>query len=162
MSNPTKYVFNHTMIRVKDPKASLKFYQDVLGMKLITTSENEAGKFTLYFLAYVDKVPESEAEKKKLAFSIPGVLELTHNHGTESDPQFAGYANGNKDPGRGFGHICVAVDNIEKACDRFEQEGVTFVKKLKEGKMHNIAFIADPDGYWVEIVTNPVHGQGPI
>jgi lactoylglutathione lyase len=45
--------------------------------RLITTSENEAGKFTLYFLAYVDKVPESEAEKKKLAFSIPGVLELT-------------------------------------------------------------------------------------
>jgi lactoylglutathione lyase len=39
---------------------------------------------------------------------------------------------------------------------------VTFVKKLKEGKMHNIAFIADPDGYWVEIVSNPVHGQGPI
>ncbi|CAM0141191.1 Lactoylglutathione lyase [Umbelopsis sp. WA50703] len=162
MSNPATYVFNHTMIRVKDPQASLKFYQNVLGMKLITKSVNEAGNFTLYFLAYVDKVPESEEEKKKLAFSIPGVLELTHNHGTESDPQFQGYASGNKEPGKGFGHICVSVDDIEKACERFEQEGVTFVKRLKDGKMHNIAFIADPDGYWVEIVTNPVHGSGPI
>lgn len=45
--------------------------------RLITTSDNEGGKFTLYFLAYVDKVPESEEEKKKLVFSIPGVLELT-------------------------------------------------------------------------------------
>jgi hypothetical protein len=48
-----------------------------LSARLITKSVNEAGNFTLYFLAYVDKVPESEEEKKKLAFSIPGVLELT-------------------------------------------------------------------------------------
>jgi lactoylglutathione lyase len=89
-------------------------------------------------------------------------MSTSSNHGTESDANFAGYANGNKEPGRGFGHICVSVDNIEKACERFEQLGVTFIKKLKDGKMHNIAFMADPDGYWVEIVTNPNYGSGPV
>ncbi|KAI9013773.1 lactoylglutathione lyase [Phycomyces nitens] len=161
-TDTSKYVFNHTMIRVKDPKISLKFYVDVLGMKLITKSDIEAGKFTLYFLAYVDKVPESEEEKRRLCFSIPGVLELTHNWGTENDADFA-YANGNKEPGRGFGHIAVLVDDIQKACERFEQLNVKFIKRLQDGSMKNLAFIADPDDYWVEIIENPtVVGRAPI
>ena len=77
---------------------------------------------------------------------LSGVLELTHNHGTESDPAFAGYASGNADPGRGFGHIAITVDDVEAACARFEQLGVRFQKKLTDGKMKNIAFILDPDG----------------
>jgi lactoylglutathione lyase len=80
-------------------------------------------------------------------FQLSGVLELTHNHGTESDPNFQGYANGNSDPGRGFGHIAITVDNIESACDRFEALGVPFKKRLTEGKMKNIAFLLDPDGF---------------
>ncbi|KAG2237938.1 hypothetical protein INT48_002499 [Thamnidium elegans] len=135
-TDPSKYTFNHTMIRVKDPKASLHFYTDILGMKFLTKSEFPQSKFTLYFLAYVDSVPESEEEKRKLAFSIPGVLELTHN--------------GNGEEGRGFGHIAIVVDNIEKACERFESMGVKFIKKLTDGTMKSIAFIADPDNYWVE------------
>ncbi|KAI8377083.1 lactoylglutathione lyase [Choanephora cucurbitarum] len=161
-TDTSKYVFNHTMIRVKDPKASIHFYTEVLGMKLITKSDFPNAKFTLYFLAFVDKVPESEEEKKKLAFSIPGVLELTHNWGTEDQEDFA-YANGNSDPGRGFGHIAVLVDNIEKACERFESLGVKFIKKLTDGSMKNIAFIADPDNYWVEIIANPtLTGNSPV
>ncbi|KAF7728332.1 Lactoylglutathione lyase [Apophysomyces ossiformis] len=161
-TDPSKYVFNHTMIRVKDPQASLKFYQEVLGMKYIHKFDNEGGKFTLYFLAYVDSVPESEEEKKKLAFGMPGVLELTHNWGTENDPEFS-YASGNKDPGRGFGHIAVLVDDLQKACERFEQLNVNFIKRLQDGKMHNIAFITDPDGYWVEILQNSaIAGASPI
>jgi Glyoxalase/Bleomycin resistance protein/Dioxygenase superfamily len=78
--------------------------------------------------------------------SPTGILELTHNHGTESDPNFKGYANGNSDP-RGFGHIAITVDNIEQACARFERLGVPFKKKLTDGKMRHIAFILDPDGY---------------
>ena len=81
-----------------------------------------------------------------------GILELTHNHGTESDPDFQGYASGNTDPGRGFGHIAITVPDIEKACARFETLGVPFKKRLTDGNMKHIAFILDPDGYWVEIV----------
>ncbi|KAI8971051.1 lactoylglutathione lyase [Pilobolus umbonatus] len=160
-TNPSKYVFNHTMIRVKDPKASIQFYTEVLGMKLLTKREFESSKFTLYFLAYVDTVPQSDEEAAKLAFSIPGVLELTHNWGTESQADFS-YANGNTEPGRGFGHTAILVDNIEKACERFEKLGVKFIKKLTDGSMKNIAFIADPDNYWVEIIANPrICGSAP-
>lgn len=83
---------------------------------------------------------------------IIGVLELTHNHGTESDPNFQGYASGNSDPGRGFGHIAITVPDIQKACARLEELGVPFKKRLTDGNMKHIAFILDPDGYWIEIV----------
>jgi lactoylglutathione lyase len=78
--------------------------------------------------------------------SRSGILELTHNHGTESDSEFQGYASGNTEPGRGFGHIAITVDNIEAACARFDKLGVSFKKRLTEGKMKNIAFLLDPDG----------------
>ncbi|KAH9484838.1 Lactoylglutathione lyase [Psilocybe cubensis] len=145
------YKFNHTMIRIKDPKVSLPFYQDVIGMELLAEKKFET--FTLYFLAFnhdgKDLTPE---EKNKQRFSREGVLELTHNHGTESDASFQGYSSGNSDPGRGFGHIAITVGNIEEACARFERLGVPFKKRLTDGTMKNIAFILDPDGYWIEVV----------
>ncbi|GJJ75902.1 lactoylglutathione lyase [Entomortierella parvispora] len=153
------YEFNHTMIRVKDPKASLEFYQEILGMQLVSTMENPGGKFTLYFLAYVNEKDRAELasktddQKRAYAFNRAGILELTHNWGTENDADFS-YANGNSNPGRGFGHTAIIVDNIDEACKRFESYGdkVKWVKKLTDGTMKNIAFIADPDGYWVEIL----------
>jgi len=145
------FKFNHTMIRVKDPKASLQFYTEILGMEIL--SEKNFGDFTLYFLAFDhDNGSLTAEEKEKSRFSREGVLELTHNHGTESDPNFQGYANGNSDPGRGFGHIAITVDDVDKACERFEKLGVTFKKRPTDGKMRHIAFILDPDGYWIEIV----------
>ena len=69
--------------------------------------------------------------------------------GTEDDPEFS-YHNGNEEP-RGFGHIGFAVPDLEAASARFEALGVSFVKRPQDGKMHNIAFIRDPDGYWIEI-----------
>ncbi|KXN81561.1 Lactoylglutathione lyase [Leucoagaricus sp. SymC.cos] len=141
------------MIRVKDPKSSLKFYQEVLGMDLY--EKHEFSDFTLYFLAYNHEGKELTDEVKRATrFGREGILELTHNHGTESDPNFQGYASGNADPGRGFGHIAITVDNIEAACDRFDKLGVQFKKRLTDGKMKHIAFILDPDGYWVEILPN--------
>lgn len=71
---------------------------------------------------------------------------------TESDSSFKGYANGNEEPGRGFGHICISVDNLDAACKRFDDLGVKFKKRPEEGRMRNIAFIYDPDNYWVEIL----------
>lgn len=85
----------------------------------------------------------SDEDMRAYAFGNPGTLELTWNWGTEApDSDFKGYANGNSDPGRGFGHICVAVDNLEEACARFEELGVRFIKKLTDGRMKTIAFIA--------------------
>jgi lactoylglutathione lyase len=105
---------NHTMIRVKDPEKSLTFYQDVMGMKLIRTVEAKQASFNLYFLGYDE--PQDKTGHKE------GLLELTWNYGTEKDTDFK-YHNGNDEP-QGFGHICVSVDDIHAACDRFEEKGV--------------------------------------
>ena len=108
-SNPppaetTGFQFNHTMIRVKDPKVSIDFYTRVLGMTFLSSSAFEFGKFSLYFLGYpTSEVPRSsEHELSKWMFTQnTGLLELTHNWGTENDSEFK-YHNGNNDP-RGFG-----------------------------------------------------------
>jgi lactoylglutathione lyase len=150
-SDVSTYAFNHTMIRVLDPVASIAFYEEVLGMKLLTKMDMK--DFTLYFLAYVregEVLPQDEDGLRSYVFSREGVLELTHNKG-HTEP----YHNGNSEPGRGFGHICVCVDDLHAACQRFKekfQDRVKFIKEPNSGSMKNIAFIADPDGYWVEIV----------
>ncbi|CAN1252953.1 Lactoylglutathione lyase [Linum perenne] len=109
-------------------------------------------KFSLYFMGYEDpaSVPSDAVERTVWTFSKKATIELTHNWGTESDPEFKGYHNGNSDP-RGFGHIGITVDDTYKACERFESLGVEFVKKPDDGKMKGLAFIKDPDGYWIEI-----------
>jgi len=116
-------------------------------------AESDFSDFTLYFLAFDHSNGQlSDEEKAKTRANREGILELTHNHGTENDPEFKGYASGNAEPGRGFGHIAISVDDIQAACERFEKLGVPFKKRLTDGKMRNIAFILDPDGYWVEII----------
>ncbi|KAI1346228.1 Glyoxalase/Bleomycin resistance protein/Dihydroxybiphenyl dioxygenase [Xylaria sp. FL0043] len=148
-TDPSKYRMNHTMIRVKDAEKSLKFYQEVLGMTLFRTVEQEAAGFNLYFLGYpgAEGVPENGFTALK-----EGLLELTWNYGTEKDESFS-YHNGNDQP-QGFGHICVSVDNIDAACERFESMNTNWKKRLTDGRMKNVAFLLDPDGYWVEIVQN--------
>lgn len=152
-SETQTYKFNHTMIRIKDPKASLDFYTRILGMKLVRNLDFPDWKFSLYFLAYVPEgevLPTEGSAQQKYATGREGVLELTHNWGTE-EMETTPYHNGNTEP-RGFGHICVSVPNIQEACARFERLNVSFQKRLGEGGMKNIAFIKDPDQYWVEIV----------
>ena len=109
-------------------------------------TEIKFSSFTLYFLAFDHTSGSATTQDKKATRRArEGVLELTHNHGTESDPDFH-YTSGNTDPGRGFGHIAVSVPDIEKACARLEGMGVPFKKRLTDGKMRNIAFALDPDG----------------
>lgn len=147
------YVFNHTMIRIKDLKKSLDFYTRVLGFTVIEKKDFNEAKFSLYFLALIkdrSQIPADAKERHIWRSRLHGVLELTHNHGTENDPDFS-YHHGNSEP-RGFGHLCVSVPDIRAACARFEELGVEFQKRLSDGNMKDIAFIKDPDGYWVEII----------
>eukprot|EP01024_Parvocaulis_polyphysoides_P032668 TRINITY_DN29225_c0_g2_i1.p1 TRINITY_DN29225_c0_g2~~TRINITY_DN29225_c0_g2_i1.p1 ORF type:complete len:252 (-),score=32.63 TRINITY_DN29225_c0_g2_i1:293-1048(-) len=154
------FIFQQTMMRVKDPEKSLNFYTGVLGMTLLAKLDFPPMEFSLYFLGYYPKeeIPEDPKERATWMFGLPAVLELTHNWGTEKpDNQFAGYHNGNNEP-KGFGHIGLAVPDVEGACARFEQLGVPFVKKPMDGKMKPLAFIQDPDGYWIEILNPTVSG----
>ncbi|RIV85964.1 lactoylglutathione lyase [Aurantiacibacter zhengii] len=151
------FVFNQTMLRIKDPKRSLPFYQYVLGMTLVRAIPFPEMAFTLYFLGYVspeDDLPGDDDGRLKYAFRQPAMLELTHNHGTE-DEDGEPYHDGNADP-QGFGHIGLAVPDVDAACARFDELGVEFVKKPNDGKMKGLAFIKDPDGYWIEIL-NPAN-----
>ncbi|CAM8958354.1 unnamed protein product [Rhodiola kirilowii] len=134
---------SETMYRIKDPKVSLDFYSRVLGMSLLKRLDFPEMKD-------VESAPGHPTEKTVWTFSKKGTIELTHNWGTESDPEFKGYHNGNTEP-RGFGHFGITVDDTFKACERFKSLGVEFVKTPDSGKMKGIAFIKDPDGYWIEI-----------
>ncbi|CAL5028524.1 unnamed protein product [Urochloa decumbens] len=151
------YFLQQTMLRVKDPKVSLDFYSRVMGMSLLKRLDFEEFKFSLYFLGYEDVTlaPADHIKRTEWTFRQKATLELTHNWGTENDPEFKGYHNGNSDP-RGFGHIGVTVDDVYKACERFERLGVDFVKKPDDGKIKGIAFIKDPDGYWIEIFDHTI------
>ena len=115
----------HTMVRVTDIGASLHFYCDLLGLKEIRRYENEAGKFTLIFLA-----AEGQTDAQ---------VELTYNWG--SNETYTG--------GRNFGHLAYAVDNIYETCQKLVDGGVTINRPPRDGHM---AFVRSPDGISIELL----------
>jgi len=120
----------HTMLRVGELERSLTFYTDVLGMHLLRRKDYPGGKFTLAFVGYGD---ESEA----------AVIELTYNWETSS-----------YNPGNGFGHIAIGVDDIYGVCKNIKAAGGNVVREpgpMKHGSTI-IAFVEDPDGYQVELI----------
>jgi len=120
----------HTMLRVGDLEKSLRFYCDVLGMRLLRRKEFPSGRFTLAFVGYGDE--ESNT-----------VLELTHNWDTD-----------HYDLGAGYGHVALGVDDIYDACARLRDKGATIVREpgpMKHGGAE-IAFLEDPDGYKIELI----------
>jgi len=147
-----EFIFQQTMYRIKDPKKSLEFYTGVLGMRLFKDLHFPEYKFSLYFLGFTPAgaIPAAEDDRTFWCFNQKATLELTHNWGTEKDD--TKYHNGNSDP-RGYGHIGIMVPDVEKACTRFEEQGVEFTKKPNDGKMKGLAFIKDPDGYLIEILS---------
>ena len=120
----------HTMIRVVDLERSLRFYTEVLGMKLMRRMDYPEGKFTLAFIGYGDE-------------SGNAVIELTHNWGVAS------YELGNA-----FGHIAIAVDDAYKACEEIKSRGGKVTREAGPMKYSAtvIAFVEDPDGYKLELV----------
>ena len=149
------YVFNQTMMRIKEPERSMDFYTRVMGMRLVRKLDFPEMKFTLYFLGYLaDRqaglVPQDDAHRTTYTFGREAMLELTHNWGTETQQDFA-YHDGNAEP-QGFGHICFNVPDLEAAQAWFDEHDVTFVKRADQGKMKDVIFVKDPDGYWIEVI----------
>ena len=121
----------HTMVRVTDVDASLDFYCNKLGMVEVRRMENEAGRFTLIFLASSDDKDRAEAERAPL-------LELTYNW----DPEDYG-------EGRNFGHLAYEVDNIYDTCQSLMDAGVTINRPPRDGRM---AFVRSPDNISLELL----------
>lgn len=149
------FVMNQTMMRIRDPARSVAFYREVLGMTLLRRLDFAEMRFSLYFLGYVrpedGAIPDDTRARTAFTFRQRALIELTHNWGTEDDADFAGYHDGNREP-QGFGHIGLSVPDVAAACRRFDRLGVEFVKRPEDGRMKGIAFIRDPDGYWIEIL----------
>ncbi len=118
--------FLHTMIRVLDPKASLHFYCDLLGLTETRRYDSEQGKFTLIYL-------------QTGADGDSAQVELTHNW-DETEP----YTDG-----RNFGHMAFAVDDIYALCAKLQDDGVTILRPPRDGRM---AFIKCPDGISIELL----------
>jgi lactoylglutathione lyase len=118
----------HTMVRVTDIDVSLRFYRDALGLDLLSRKDNEAGQFTLVFLA----APGNPSAQVELTYNWP------KNGVTEA---YAG--------GRNFGHLAYAVDDIYAACQRLIDHGVVINRPPRDGRM---AFVRSPDLISVELL----------
>ena len=121
----------HTMVRVTDVDRSLDFYCTKLGMKEVRRYENEAGRFTLIFLAAPDDETRVKSEQTP-------ALELTYNW----DPE-------DYTVGRNFGHLAFEVDDIYATCQRLLDNGVTINRPPRDGRM---AFIRSPDSISIELL----------
>jgi len=149
---------SQTMLRIKDPKKSIPFYES-LGFSVLTEKHFPQWKFSLYFLGCLqpdETPPGPDATDEERSRFINGrqqpVLELTHNHGTEDDASFQ-HKTGNEEGFKGFGHLGVLVDDVGAACDFLESSfGHGMKKGPQDGNMKGLAFALDPDGYWVEII----------
>jgi lactoylglutathione lyase len=121
----------HSMIRVRDVDAALRFYRDGLGMTLLDRYDFEKGRFSILFLSFAGYRDG------------PAAIELTYNW-DRAEPYPTGEA---------FGHIAIEVPDVYATCDRLAKNGVKIVRPagpMKHGT-RVIAFVEDPDGYKVEL-----------
>jgi lactoylglutathione lyase len=120
----------HTMLRVGNLERSLKFYQEVLGMRLLSRKDYPTGKFTLAFVGYGENPDHAE-------------IELTHNWDVAS-----------YELGTAYGHIALGVDDIYKVCDQIRAAGGLLTREPgpMKGGTTVIAFVQDPDGYKIELI----------
>ncbi|HEX5697556.1 MAG TPA: lactoylglutathione lyase [Rhodoferax sp.] len=123
----------HTMLRVGNLQRSIDFYTQVLGMKLLRTSDNPEYKYTLAFVGYGSNPEHAE-------------LELTYNWGVD-----------HYELGTAYGHIALAVPDAAAACDSIRQVGGSVTREAGpvKGGSTVIAFVTDPDGYKIELIQRP-------
>ena len=142
------------MLRVKDPAVALGFYTGVMGMRLLRKLDFPEMKFSLYFLAPPGGRRRGARGRGPSAPSGPSRSAASWSSPTTGAPspqEDFRYHDGNAQP-QGFGHICFAVPDLEAAVRLVRPEPGDFVKRPDQGKMKDVAFIKDPDGYWIEIV----------
>ena len=152
MYDHTTTRINHTMLRITDPAKSLAFYA-LFGFSLLEKTSIPEG-VDAYYLAFDSDQSTSPGARWT---NRQGVLELQHHTQSNDLDASTRIESGNTTP-KGYGHVCVSVDNVQAACSRLEDLGVPFQKKLRDGRMHFLAFASDPDGYWVEIIARkPLH-----
>ena len=121
----------HTMIRISDIDASLRFFCEGLGLYEVRRYDSESGRFTLIFLAATDDMETARTQKAPL-------IELTYNWDPED---YTG--------GRNFGHLAYRVDDIYALCTRLQDLGITIHRPPRDGHM---AFIKSPDGISIELL----------
>jgi lactoylglutathione lyase len=119
----------HTMVRVTDIEASLKFYRDALGMEMLSRRDNEGGRYTLVFLC----APGDNSAQIELTYNWPDASGKTEQYGG----------------GRNFGHVAYAVDDIYATCKRLMEHGVTINRPPRDGRM---AFVRSPDNISIELL----------
>lgn len=122
--------FLHTMLRVGDLQRSIDFYTKVMGMELLRVTKRESEKYDLAFLGYQANPAQAE-------------LELTYNYGTDK-----------YDMGTAYGHIALGVPDVAAACARIKEAGGKVIRDAGpvKGGTTMIAFVADPDGYKIELI----------
>ena len=128
----------HTMLRVGDLPRSIAFYCDVLGMKVLRTTERPEQKYTLAFVGYGDEAASA-------------VLELTYNYGVDR-----------YDVGTGYGHVAIEVEDAAAACAAVRAKGGTVTREAGpvKGGTTVIAFVQDPDGYKIELIERRARKSG--
>jgi lactoylglutathione lyase len=119
----------HTMVRVTDIEASLKFYRDALGLDLLSRRDNDGGRYTLVFLC----APGDNTAQVELTYNWPDASGKAEQYGG----------------GRNFGHLAYAVDNIYATCQRLMEHGVTINRPPRDGRM---AFVRSPDNISIELL----------
>jgi len=120
----------HTMLRVTDLDRSIHFYTEVLGMKLLRTTDRPEQKYTLAFVGFASNPEQAE-------------IELTYNYGVKS-----------YDLGNAFGHLALGVEDVYATCENIRRLGGTITREPGpvKGGASLIAFVADPDGYKIELI----------
>ena len=119
----------HTMVRVENVDASMRFYRDALGLHEVKRMESAAGRFTLIYLA----APGDDDAQVELTYNWP-----------DADGKAEAYTGG-----RNFGHLAYAVDDIYAACQKLADHGVTINRPPRDGRM---AFVRSPDGISIELL----------
>ena len=120
----------HTMLRVGDLDRAVKFYTEVLGMRVLRTTDRPDQQYSLAFVGYDDEAKAA-------------VLELTYNYGVDR-----------YDMGTAYGHVAIAVPDAYRACEEVKRRGGTVTREAGpvKGGTTVIAFVQDPDGYKIELI----------